>query len=188
MGERHLLTAEETGIGPPADAVSQPPLLAWVDHTTTPGAIMRPTRILLVPVVLALATACADDSSSSRSTATGNQSPAAATATAPTSETYDPQPYCQTTRLLEKAGEQAFADLGRNATPAAYEAAERSFVLDNADLLDELVATAPADLTDDVETFLAAMRQRGGLEDSGVTQRKSTQAENTMLAFEEQHC
>lgn len=149
---------------------------------------MRPTRILLVPVVLALATACAVDSSSSGSTATGNRSPAAAEATASTSEEYDPQPYCQTTRRLEKAGEQAFAGLGRNATAADYQAAERSFILDNADLLDELVATAPADLTDDVETFLAAMRQRGGLEDSGVTQRVATKAENKILAFEEQHC
>ena len=149
---------------------------------------MRSTRILLVPVVLALATACADDSSSSRSTATGNQSPAAAETTAVTSETYDPQPYCRTTRRLEKAGEQAFAGLGRNATPADYEAAERSFILDNADLLDELVATAPADLTDDVETFLAAMRQRGGLEDGGVTQREATKAEKNVLAFEEQRC
>ncbi len=149
---------------------------------------MRPTRILLVPVVLALATACADDSSSSRGTATANQSPAAAEATALTPEEYDPQPYCQATRRLEKAGEQAFAGLGRNATPADYEAAERSFILDNADLLEELVATAPADLTDDVETFLAAMRQRGGLEDSGVTQRQATKAENELLAFEEQRC
>jgi hypothetical protein len=149
---------------------------------------MRPTRVLLAPVVLALAAGCADDSSSSGSTARGNQSPAAAEATAATSEQYDPQPYCQTTRRLEKAGEQAFAGLGRNATTADYEAAERRFVLDNADLLDELVATAPPALIDDVETFLAAMRQRGGLEDSGVTQREATKAENKILAFEEQHC
>lgn len=149
---------------------------------------MRPARILLVPAVMMLATACADDSSTSGSTKTANQSPAVADATAPTPEQYDPQPYCKVTRQLEKAGEEAFATLERNATPAEYKAAERNFILDNADLLDELVVTAPPNLTDDVETFLTAMRQRGGLEDSGVTQREATKAENKILAFEDQHC
>ncbi len=148
---------------------------------------MRLARLLLIPSVLLLATACADDSSSAESIADRTQSSAPAEATAPTSEPYDPQPYCETTRRLEKAGERAFVHLERDATHAQYKAAERSFILDNADLLDELVAAAPPDLTEDVETFLAAMRQRGGLEDVGVTQREASIAEERILAFEKEH-
>lgn len=148
---------------------------------------MRPSRLVLIPALLLSVTACADDSSSSGDGAQDSSSspPGAAP---PTSDAYDPQPYCDATRRLEAAGEKAFSGLGRDASPADYQAAERSFVLDNAELLDELVAAAPPDLTADVETLLTAMRQRGGLEDGGVTQREASQAEKRILAFEKRHC
>lgn len=101
---------------------------------------------------------------------------------------YDAEPYCELTRRLEAAGAKAFADLGRNATPAQYRAAERSFVLDNQDLLDGLAGAAPAYLAEEIETLLAAMRQRGGLEDSGVSQREATDAEKRILSFEKRQC
>lgn len=149
---------------------------------------MRTLRLLLVPAVLLIATACADNSSSSSDKADDTKSPAAGATTAPTSEQYDPQPYCDITRQLEKAGEKAFSTLDRDSTNAEYEAAERNFIVDNEDLLDELVSAAPAHLTDEVETFLAAMRQRGGLGDSGVTKREASSAEKNVVAWEKKNC
>lgn len=104
------------------------------------------------------------------------------------SSQYDAAAYCELTRRLEAAGEKAFADLGRNATPAQYQAVERGFVLDNQDLLDGLVDAAPGHLGDEVDTLLSAMRQRGGLEHSGVSQREASTAEKRILAFEKRQC
>lgn len=145
---------------------------------------MRTVRLLLIPAVLTLATACSDDPSGSDDKADDTK----AGATSAPAEEYDPQAYCDITRQLEDAGEEAFADLDRDSTDAEYEAAERSFVVDNEVLLDELVAAAPSELTDEVETLLTAMRQRGGLEDSGVTQREASQAEEQILAWEKKNC
>ncbi len=149
---------------------------------------MRTIRLLPSFAVLLLATACANDSSTSSSTDKPAQSATTSSAPAPAPAPYDPQPYCEITQQLEKAGERAFSGLDRNATSMDYEAAERAFVLDNADLLDELVAMAPPELTDEITTFLTAMRQRAGLEGSGVTARAATEAEEKLLEFEKQHC
>lgn len=145
---------------------------------------MRTARLLLILALLSLATACSDNTSSS---VNADDKSAGATS-APISEQYDPEPYCDLTRQLEKAGQKAFSTLDRNATNADYEAAERNFVLDNNDLLDELLTAAPPDLSHDVETILAAMRQRGGLEDSGVTEREANQADQRVRAWEKKHC
>lgn len=149
---------------------------------------MRTLRLLLIPAVLLSVNACAEDPPASGDGAADAPSSPTAEAAPPTQDAYDPKPYCRITQRLETAGEKAFGDLGRDATAADFKAAERSFVLDNAELLDELIAAAPSDLTDDVETFVTAMRQRGGLEDGGVTQRDASQAEKRILAFEKRHC
>ena len=179
---------KETAIAPWADAVRPLPPLAWANQTSEPGDAMKLAQLLVITSVVVLATACADDSSSDDDiTRSTRPTPTVADA-APTQERYDPEPYCDSTRRLEKAGEKAFGSLGHNATHAEYEAAERRFVLDNADLLDALVAAAPPHLTDDVTTLLAAMRQRGGLEARAVTQREATRAEHKILTFERQNC
>ena len=149
---------------------------------------MRRLRLVLVPALLLLATACADGSSPSSAEADDVTSSAARAATPPTSGQYDAKPYCDITRQLERAGEEAFSTLDRSATKAEYASTERTFIVDNEDLLNELVAAAPADLTEQVETFLAAMRQRGGLGDSEVTQREARSAEKDVVTWEKEHC
>lgn len=148
---------------------------------------MKPARILLIPAAMAITAACSTSPTSDAAdpSASGG-SPAAESSS--TSGPYDAEPYCELTRRLESAGEKTFADLGRNATPAQYRSAERSFVLDNENLLAGLVDAAPTHLTDEVETLLTAMRQRSGLEDSGVSQSEASDAEKRILDFEKRHC
>lgn len=144
-------------------------------------------RLILSSAAVLLVAACSGNSSSD----TGEPPPqtgAIATGSSPTSRPYDAEPYCDLIQQLEAAGEKAFAKLGQKATPAQYRAAERNFVLGSQDLLGGLVGAAPSHLTDELDTFLAAMRQRGGLEDSGVSQREATAAEKRILAFEKRHC
>ncbi|MGA8847093.1 MAG: hypothetical protein WB471_10815, partial [Nocardioides sp.] len=81
-----------------------------------------------------------------------------------------------------------FATLDRSSTRAEYQATERSFIVDNVDLLNGLLSAAPAHLSAEVGTFLAAMRQRGGLGDGEVTQREASSAEKAMVAWEKKHC
>jgi hypothetical protein len=147
---------------------------------------MTPARLLLIPAAALLA-ACAGNSTSDIA---GPSTPAGTTAgeASRTSGQYDAQPYCKLTRRLEAAGEDAFSGLGRDATAAQYEAAERNFVLDNQDLLGGLVDAAPAHLTDEIETFLSAMRQRGGLVEHRVSQSAAAAAEKGILSFERRHC
>lgn len=146
---------------------------------------MRPAPLLLVPVAALLAAACSVSATSDTARPAGQGGVAA---DASQRGSFDPAPYCELTRRLEAAGQEAFADLDRRATAAQYRAAERSFILANRSLLGDLGPSAPARLADEVETFLAAMRQRGGLEDSDVSQRAATAAERRILAFEKRHC
>lgn len=147
---------------------------------------MRRARLLLIPAVVLLAAGCGNEDTSPTSASDSTPTPASdsATDTAP----YDPQLFCSTTLELERAGEKNFSSLDRNSTEEEYEAAERTFVLDNAELLDTFVSAAPTDLADEIDTFLTAMRQRAGLADESVTQREATRAEKAILAFENQHC
>ena len=150
---------------------------------------MRPKRLLVVAGALLLSAACANDTSSSTTSAEGTTSVSTtAESTARASQPGDPDRYCRVTQRLEAAGKRAFGDVGRDASPADYEAAERAFVLDNAALLDELIGAAPATLTPHVDTMLTAMRQRGGLVDGRVKQQDAAAAETQLLAFEKKHC
>ncbi|MGH3361120.1 MAG: hypothetical protein ACRDOM_01555 [Nocardioides sp.] len=148
---------------------------------------MNPARWTLIAAAVLLAAGCADTSTAD-TVAPPASAGESADASSRTAGQYDAKPYCELTEQLEAAGEEAFSDLGRNATAAQFRAAERSFVLDNQDLLGSLTGAAPAHLADEIETFLSGMRQRGGLEDSGVSQREATDAEKRILTFEKSHC
>ncbi len=104
-------------------------------------------------------------------------------------DTGDPDRYCSLVEQLESAGRQAFAELGRDATPADYRRVERRFVLDNAERLRQLAPSLPEQLRDDARTFLTAMRQRGGLEPAGtVSQAAASTAERELREFERRAC
>jgi len=150
---------------------------------------MRAKRLLIVAGALLLSTACTDDSSRPAASAERTTSvPTTAGTTEPASEQGDADRYCRITQRLEAAGNKAFADLGRDSSPADYKAAERTFVLENDAMLDELIAAAPGPLSPHVETMLTAMRERGGLTDARVKRQDAAAAEKQVLAFEKKHC
>ncbi len=157
---------------------------------------MKPNLALIATGMLLLSTACSSEPSGSSSAAAASAADTTSVATSPGATNQAAEPprgedadrYCTITKRLEAAGEEAFAGLGREASAADYKAAERAFVLNNARLLDQLVAAAPGTLTPHVETLLAAMRQRGGLPAKHVEQRDATKAEKQVLAFEKKHC
>ncbi len=157
---------------------------------------MKPNRLLIATIALLLSAACSNDSAGSingaakgtADTTSGSASSGASKATESPADRADAERFCTITTRLEAAGQEAFAGLGRNASPAEYKAAERAFVLDNAAMLDQLVVAAPATLAPHVETMLTAMRQRGGLADGHVEQQEAANAEKHILAFEKSHC
>ncbi|MGA8846716.1 MAG: hypothetical protein WB471_08915, partial [Nocardioides sp.] len=108
---------------------------------------MHTLRLLPVSAVLLLAAACTDGSPSPSGETDDprflSESPSeslSATQSAQTSTQYDAQPYCDITRQLESAGEETFATLDRSSTRAEYQATERSFIVDNVDLLNGLLS------------------------------------------------
>lgn len=136
----------------------------------------RPSIALAAVVALLGLAACGgddtDDSDNSRATAAG-----------------DVERYCALTKELDAAGEEIFAPLGEDASPEDYEAAERRFVERHTRELDELRQVAPASLRPDVQTLLAGIRQRAGLEpDMQVSEREASAAEERVRAFESREC
>ncbi len=154
---------------------------------------MRVKSLLIVAGALLLSTACSDDPSGNAAVER-NTAVERSTSVEPV-ETTDPVPqlgnpdrYCRITQRLGAAGEKAFGGLGRDASPADYEAAERAFVLNNAALLDALISAAPATLTPHVDTMLNSMRERGGLPVAHVPNDDAANAEKHVHAFERKHC
>ena len=101
----------------------------------------------------------------------------------------DVERYCTLTKELDAAGEEIFSELGEDASPQQFQAAERRFVERHSGDLDELRLAAPAALRPDVEKLIAGIRQRAGLEPATeVGEREASAAEERIQAFEEREC
>lgn len=102
----------------------------------------------------------------------------------------DVERYCALTKRLDAAGEEDFRVLEeQDASPEEFQAAERRFIERHARELEELRGVAPARLKPDVDTLLAAMRQRAGLKaPTEVGESKASAAEGRIQAFEEREC
>jgi len=81
-----------------------------------------------------------------------------ATRTATIAAAGDVERYCALTRELDAEGEAFFADLGEDARPEEFEAAERRFIETHRG--DALARVAPREIATDVHTLFAGMRQR----------------------------
>ena len=97
--------------------------------------------------------------------------------------------YCELTKELDEAGQEAFRELEQdpNATEEQFEAVEREFVETNQERIDELVRVAPAEIKEDVGVLLAALRGRAG-QGPEVAESESEAAEQRVTAFEEENC
>ena len=97
--------------------------------------------------------------------------------------------YCALTKELDAAGEEIFSELGEDASPQQFQAAELRFVERHSDELDELRGLAPAALRPDVEKLLAGIRARAGLEPgTEISEREASAAEERIQAFEDREC
>ena len=138
--------------------------------------------IITVAVVAALAlVACGDDA---RDEGAGSKATTATVAAAG-----DVERYCALTRELDAEGEAFFADLGEDARPEQYEAAERRFIETHSDDLDELGSVAPNAIEADVHKLFAGMRERAGLQPAiEVSEAQASAAEERIQAFEQRNC
>ena len=142
---------------------------------------MRRAAIIIATVATLAIAACGDDDSDTSATSTTTTTPAVAAA--------DPNRYCALTRELDAEGESFFADLGEDATPEEYEAAERRFVTRFAGKLEELEQAAPQEIKSDVAVLLAGQRQRAGLPSSTrVDESDGSVAERRIRAWEKRSC
>jgi hypothetical protein len=141
----------------------------------------RPAVIVAAVLTLALA-ACGDDDEDAGGAG-------GSTATATVAAAGDPDRYCALTRELDAEGEQFFASLGRDATPAQYEAAERRFITRFAGELEEVEQAAPQEIKRDVGTLLAGQRERAGLPTATkVEESEGDAAETRIQAWEKRNC
>lgn len=144
---------------------------------------MRRSAIITASVVALTLAACGRDDEDTD--ATKNTADATTTATT----TGDAQRYCALTRRLDAAGEKFFADLGQDARPAQFEAAERRFITQFSAELDGLRRAAPPEIDADVETLLASQRQRAGLAATPkVDEATASAAETRIRAWERRSC
>lgn len=99
----------------------------------------------------------------------------------------DTERYCQLTRELDKAGEDAFAPLeaDETATEEDFADAGRRFFDEHRDDFNELRQTAPEEIREDVTVLLDGMKARAGGEEPPP---EADAAEGRIQEFEAQNC
>ena len=136
--------------------------------------ISKPLAALLASLVLSLS-ACGDDDEA-QTTVAGTEP--------------DLERYCEIAQQLDAAGSDEFEALEQdpNATREDFEAAERSLVEDNEELLAEVEAVAPEEIQEDVEILIGGLQARAGLTDEGPPRSEELRAERAIGEFEKQNC
>ena len=130
------------------------------------------------PLVAALLlVGCGDDDESESTTTT-------TAAAAP-----DVERYCELVTELEAAGDEIFGALEQDgsATPEDFQQAELELLEENEALFDELQEVAPDEIQADVETLVAGLRVRAGLEE-GTSPGDVGAAEKRVREYEKQNC
>jgi hypothetical protein len=100
----------------------------------------------------------------------------------------DPDRYCELSREMDQAGDEAFAELeeDEDATEQDFARAERAFLEAHSDEFDEIREVAPDEIRADVDTLLDAVRARAqGSEESSP---EADEAEQHVTEFEDQNC
>lgn len=101
----------------------------------------------------------------------------------------DRERYCALVTDLDEAGEKFFSNLGRDARPEQFQAAERRFLERFAGEVDQLERAAPEKIRPDVRKVLRAQRQRAGLETTTqVSDSEASAAEKRVKAYEKRNC
>lgn len=104
--------------------------------TLRTGAAMAVSAVLVITLG-----ACSDDDSSSA-----------------TELSADDQRYCELTAEVEAQAEEAFSEIGEDASDEEVAAMQRQLLEDLDDELSEMVDVAPEEIANDVEAFVAFFR------------------------------
>jgi hypothetical protein len=106
----------------------------------------------------------------------------------PTAPTADVGRYCELAQELDRAGTKHFKPLEqRDASRKQFEAAEREFAEQNAELFDEIQQVAPAEIQAEIEVLVAGQRARAGLAEA-PDHKEERAAERTVQQFEQRNC
>ena len=138
---------------------------------------MRLAALMTATIIALGLAACGDDDDKT-----------AAATTATVAAAADPDRYCEIVRDLDASGEDFFKSLGEDSSPQEYEAAERRFVEQYSDTLDELGRVAPQEIRADVAVLLAGQRERAGLSTATTPEAKASASETRVQAYEERNC
>ena len=97
--------------------------------------------------------------------------------------------YCELTKELDEAGNEAFRELEQNpnASEEDFERVEREFVESNQEKIDELVRVAPEEIREDIGVLLAGLRSRAG-QGPEVDEDQEQAAERRVTRFEDENC
>jgi hypothetical protein len=144
----------------------------------------RARLVFVLVVAAALLGACGNDDGGATTTET---TPAASAGNG--GGAGDVERYCALTEEGDRVGREAFRDVQKdtNATEKDYERAERKFVEENEQLLDDLQEAAPDEIREDVALLVDSTRARAGL-GGEVDEAKAQAAETRTNRFEQQNC
>lgn len=115
----------------------------------------------------------------------------AETATEATTAAASTERYCEVASQLDEAGSKAFAQLedDPDATEEDFQATAKRFYEEHAAEIDELIAIAPEEISQAVDTLVAAGRARAGLDAGDApTAAEEREAEQRVTQFEEENC
>jgi hypothetical protein len=141
-------------------------------------------RLLIALIVAAgLLGACGDDNGGATTTE-GATTPATTPAAGG-----DLERYCALTEEGDRVGREAFREPQKdpNATEEDFEQAERQFVEDNEDLLNDLQAAAPEPIREDV-AFLVKATRAGVGQGPEVDQAAAEAAQKRTDRYERENC
>lgn len=132
------------------------------------AVVRRRGAALAVAAVLAIALgACSDDDDD----ASGDAEVATAD-----------ERYCELTAEVEAQAEETFSGLGEDADEEQVAAAQAQLLEEVDDELDEMADVAPAEITDDVEAYVAFFRAQMRNEEAEEV------SDERILAWEEENC
>lgn len=105
-------------------------------------------------------------------------------------ETASLERYCELSAELDELGQDEFAALSDDpdATDEDFENLQSDLITDNEEIFEEVREIAPDEISDEVETLVSATLARADLSDEEFTEGQINDAEQAVLAFEEDNC
>lgn len=120
----------------------------------------------------------------------GDEATSSTTGTAEVASHPDLDRYCELVTELDQNSADVFNALGASGVPTNEQlaAAQLQVLEDNADLIDELTAAAPAEIRDDFDLSLESARKRAEEADASEPPTDVAEANVRLLKFRRENC